>query len=69
MNLQPVTLAEETKIQVQPNKNLEILKGIPDSCPVSSWVIQGIVRQDRIGTTGSKKEADPLLTHSLHVCL
>lgn len=36
MNLQPVTLAEETKIQAQPNKNLEILKGIPDSCPRSS---------------------------------
>lgn len=34
----------------------EILKGIPDSCPMSSWVIKGIVRQDRTGTIGSKRK-------------
>ena len=32
---------------------------IPDSCPMSSWVIQGIVRQDRTGTTGSRKGSWP----------
>lgn len=68
MCLQPLTWAEETRIQVEPRMSLEILKGIPDSCRMDSWVTQAIVRRDRTGT-GSKTEAEPLLTHSLCGCL
>ena len=52
MRLKPLT----GQYHVQPGMSLEILKGIPDSCPMGSWVIKGIVRQDRTGTIGLKRK-------------